>query len=375
MQYDNVYPYETKNGTRYMYRVKYYSDDGKRHEKQKRGFESARLAYKASLETLLAIEDNRVDKINMDTLTVNQAVELYMEDKQNEWQPSTLNTKRRVFNTIHDNLGKMKVKDVNAINYKRTLNTLYKGLKSGSIEAYNKTIKALFTWLVDNDLLDKNKLSKVHYSTKSEQNRIMQPKELQLFLSTLEKHKQTDTTAWFALNFLLRTGCRRGELLGLKWEDVTDDGKMHIHRTRSELGVRETTKTGTKRTIYMGKTLLEMFNYYRSYKLKEYLRLGQPFNESLFMITNRSLYRLSTPMLYHYMKAIQEEAGFTDHYTVHSLRHANATYSLSADNNIKAVQSRLGHSDSQTTMKYYVEDLDSVNKQYADDIDKFFNSI
>lgn len=49
---------------------------------------------------------------------------------------------------------------------------------------------------------------------------------------------------------LASTGMRAGELYGLKWEDVdVERGVIHIRRSSTREGVRETTKTGHGRTV------------------------------------------------------------------------------------------------------------------------------
>ena len=56
--------------------------------------------------------------------------------------------------------------------------------------------------------------------------------------------------------------------------------------------------------------------------------------------------------------------------SLHSLRHTNATLMIAAGTDIKTTASRLGHSQTSTTMNIYVHQLRSTNELAADNLSK-----
>lgn len=375
-KYDNIYSYKIKAGTRYMYRVTYYDNAHIRREHSKRGFKTAKEAYRASLEILVDKADEHFDYINNRNLNMSQLFDLYLKDKQDAFAPSTLESYQIIARKAKKLIGHIKVRDLKKLPYKALfLDEIEKsGYTQNTMRTYHKWIEATVNWAVDNDLVDKNRIKGFTFDIKSERNKMMSPKVIGEFLSYLDDNKQDKLDDWFIFNFLLRTGVRKGEMLALRWCDISDNGKVIISKTRGKFGVRQQTKTGRNREIYLGKTLSAMFKEYKAEKQKAHLRRGKPFRQEDLMITSDVLLPVGPEGINTRLHNINDKMG-TQRYTVHSLRHANATLSLSSDNNIKAVQTRLGHSDSTTTMKYYVEEMDDISKDYADSIDDLFNTL
>lgn len=70
------------------------------------------------------------------------------------------------------------------------------------------------------------------------------------------------------------TGCRRGELAGLRWEDLdTDKASLRVCRQwvpgKGGQQLQDETKTGNARTVYIGAEGVELLNLYRDTKQTE----------------------------------------------------------------------------------------------------------
>jgi integrase len=76
------------------------------------------------------------------------------------------------------------------------------------------------------------------------------------------------------LRFLLSTGCRRGEALGLRWEDVDlQRGRVTIRRALTK-GISVTPKSGKARKIAMPASLVSMLFDLAGQRRREALSQG-----------------------------------------------------------------------------------------------------
>lgn len=152
----------------------------------------------------------------------------------------------------------------------------------------------------------------------------------------------TGTFFWYVIILMaLHTGLRRGELLGLEWQD--------IDLNQSILTVR--------RTIVRGRVSTP-----KSHKIR-HVPLTRELKQNLISFQNRSgsmsgpVFSLLEGNLLHeesMRRAIQRfcrKAGMR-RIGWHVLRHTFASMLVSRGVSIKAVQELMGHSDIQTTMRY-----------------------
>ena len=134
---------------------------------------------------------------------------------------------------------------------------------------------------------------------------------------------------------LYSSGLRRGEILRLKVTDLmTRDGKCQLRINRG--------KGGKDRfTVLSKKVLVELREYYLSYRPKDFL-----FNGRI----------KGTPMsaggLRHALNAAIKRSGIQKEVNLHILRHCFASHALEEGINLKTLQYLMGHSSVQTTMVY-----------------------
>lgn len=104
----------------------------------------------------------------------------------------------------------------------------------------------------------------------------LQPSEIEAVFTALEK----ETLRWRVLvHFLLATGVRRGEALGLKWRQVNfETGQAHLCENllyTPEHGCYTTTlKTGESRSVTLPQTLLDLLRTWRRAQTLQRLKMG-----------------------------------------------------------------------------------------------------
>lgn len=168
--------------------------------------------------------------------------------------------------------------------------------------------------------------------------------ELRLFLKTADEILSEKWSMF--LHLLAFTGLRRGEALALEWSDIDFAlGTLSVTKNLSkafEKAVISSTKTQAgKRTISLGKTILDRLRAYRDTCRSDVL---------VFPNSNGEHITLSQPQ--RKTALVCEKAGIK-HITPHGLRHTHCCLLFEAGASIAQVQQRLGHSDSKITLEVY----------------------
>ena len=170
---------------------------------------------------------------------------------------------------------------------------------------------------------------------------------------------------------LLFTGLRRGELLGLKWEDIEFDQKL-MHIRRSTLYVKEKgifddeTKNATStRTIKLPDAVIEMLIAYQQWQDNERSALGDAWRGSDKVFTSQDGGALHPDTISAWFSDFVRKNDIGD-ISLHSLRHTNATLQIAGGVPVTTVASRLGHATPATTTKIYAHAIRSADEAAAD---------
>ena len=167
---------------------------------------------------------------------------------------------------------------------------------------------------------------------------------------------------------------RRGEALGLEWEDVDfQTGVISIKRTSQYTGALGTftdeTKTEqSKRSLRVPMNVIDVLNAHRVAQNELRLKLGDRWQGSRRIFTNADGSDMSANIPLHRLKSILKKNGLRE-VSLHSLRHTNATLLIQQGISIRAVSGRLGHSQTSTTMNIYAHQIQSADAAAADALD------
>ncbi|MGL5258498.1 MAG: tyrosine-type recombinase/integrase [Lachnospiraceae bacterium] len=199
---------------------------------------------------------------------------------------------------------------------------------------------------------------------------------------------------------LLGTGCRIGEVIGLRWEDIDMDKKMiNINHAVTYYPRRDDTykcefavslpKTNAGiRTIPMLKEVYEAFQEEYDAQ-KEYgfcdlelngmsgfifsNRFGNLHNPQA---VNRSIKRIyeayNTEEIVNAKKE-KREAIFIPHFSCHHLRHTFCTRFCENETNVKVIQTIMGHANIETTLDIYAEVTESKKQESFENLAKNLN--
>ncbi|MBC2710064.1 MAG: site-specific integrase [Desulfosarcina sp.] len=186
---------------------------------------------------------------------------------------------------------------------------------------------------------------------------ILKPDQLTAFLDAVsdQKYKTLFMLAIFS-------GARQGELLGLKWPDM--DGKnnqIHIQRTFNHQTFYDTKTETSNRRIDLGPKMMAELKKWRVACLPNKLDLMFPNEEGQPMNYSNMVQRYYMPAL---KKAKIKRIKF------HCLRHTFASLLIHQGENIKYIQSQLGHSSPTVTLNIYSHLMNAVNQESACRLEK-----
>lgn len=195
--------------------------------------------------------------------------------------------------------------------------------------------------------------------------------QVQQLLAASREHRQE---ALFIL--ALATGMRRGELLGLKWQDInfqTDTLQVRRILTRVPTKVKNPqgatyveaepkTEKG-RRSILLPPFVVEALKQHRARQLEARLKAGAAWQEHDYVFcTSVGTHLHPTRDVLNQLKVLLAKAGLPA-IRFHDLRHSSATMLLSMSVHPKIVQEILGHSQISMTLDTYSHVLPTMQKE------------
>jgi len=265
------------------------------------------------------------------------------EDDTQDFSKSTLALMGNAFDSFIGVVGDRPLAaiDVAMINkWKKT--TLKKGRSKTTVAIYQRTLRAAFGRGVKWDWLDANPFAHVELPKTTSNRKALTLDEVQKLLEAVDE-------PWYMnyLQFLLYTGCRRNEVLFLKWDDI--DMKRWTLRVRAD-------KVSRILELPINKGLqrvIQSMDNGSGYVFGSTELPGKPWNED---------------WVTHKFKRVLQIAGLPDEYSLHSLRHTYATHLREKGVPRDIIQSLLGHSSPDTTTIYDHSDA-LYFRQFADMVD------
>lgn len=204
--------------------------------------------------------------------------------------------------------------------------------------------------------------------------RILSKEEMEHFLFCAKKHR-----LYPAFLLLATTGMRRGEVLGLRWQDVDLDkrtiviNQVLVSLIRGITFQEPKTKT-SQRTIPLLPGVTEELKKWRKQWLEERIKLGPDWPQTDLVFPSK----VHTPILprnfNRVFHSICKDAGI-ENFTIHGLRHSFASYLLAQGENPKTVAEILGHSSVTITLDTYSKLLPGLKEQAIGKLQSFFEGM
>lgn len=264
---------------------------------------------------------------------------------------------------------------VNALNKEGANERTGEPLAPKTIRHYLTLISDVFSYGVKMGVVPDNPCSKVSLpKNTSKEKEIYSQEEMAQFLN-LMADEPIKYKAFFYL--IAYTGFRRGEMMGLEWQDVDfENNIISVRRTSNYTPKRgtytDTTKTKrSQRTVKIAPQIMALLKELQEYQDEQALRIGDKWVESnrLFTKWDGSAMDLNTPYNYLLKFCKSHDLPF---YGIHQFRHFAASALISAGLDITTVSGALGHSCSGTTLNCYSHMFQTAQAKVASAMDGAF---
>lgn len=357
--------YTKKNGDK-AYMFKLYlgidPDTSKPIRTTRRGFRTQR-------EARLAIADLEINGLpkpeigtELDLQTYEQIYDLWYEEYKITVKASTLLKTERVFkNHIIPAFGNKPIQDIKPMDVQNQMNEWHKKLVRASMVMNYAGL--VFDYAIRMQLISLNPTKVIKKPvrkksvTEDKDMNFYDKDELKKFMAILENDNNFRAYVYFRL--LAFTGMRKGESLALKWSDINlDKQTLYINKavSRSATGLYiQTPKTPSSiRRISIDDKTVSILRKY-----------AEDAAEGLvFQSEDGGILSPAKPRKW-YLVAMKKLPEDFKQISIHGFRHTHASLLFEAGASIKDVQSRLGHSDIQTTMDVYTHVSKTAKEQLA----------
>ena len=368
------------------YRYRYVDQYGKRRSVYAWRLVATDKTPKGKKEDLCLREKERqIEKDLMDgittyeaSITVEELISRYLDSKVKIADTTLENYRNMLKRTIKgSSFGKLPIRNVK----KSDVRLYYKYLHEdcdfavGTIQLYQNLIYPSFQMAVDDDVIRKNPCTgcmkdypRGSLGSDKEPLALAEQKELLRFVQSSVIYEK-----YYALiAFLLMTGLRISEAIGITWDDIhLDEGYVDVNHQIIYRKINGETKhrvhlpkNGCSRIVPIQPQLVQLL---KKYKNATYLtsKLSDFEVEGLrnFVFLNKEL-RLYTPntitRAFHELVEAQnremdgeDNAVLLPHFTAHVLRHTYCTRMAENGCDIKVLQEIMGHKNIKITMQVY----------------------
>lgn len=321
-----LYSRPNKDGKKVLY-VDYTEKMGKRVRRSLNLLENkANIAY-VHRNIIPKIERKLKYGLRFEGYKLSEFTDKVLEEAK-EKKINTYYTYECAIKKFYSIMGDLEIDEVSIRDIEKYIGTLKKqGMSSATINVYLAPIAMAFKDAIRLDVIDKNPVTFAKKPTvKNKEKKVFNLMQMHNLLKNAKGELKT------FLYFAFFTGARPGEIIAMRWEDITDD-TISINRTMVKHKGENLPKGGKKRKIALLKPL------------KEYLSNIRQKNGKVLKQTYVTFVNQFTMLL--------EKVGY-DRRTPHAIRHTFASLLMKAKEDPTLIQYFLGHSS-----------LDMIHKVYA----------
>ena len=346
----------------------------------------------ALTQKLFEIDDGFYMGVNTE-ITLEEWLEIWMKEYSINKKYSTLKGyKAQIKKHINPALGHYTLQSITPIMIQRFLNDLSRPDESGkalapkSVKNVHMILKAALSQAVENEYIKKNpcRNAKLPRIIKT-QVKPLSDEQVSAFL----KASFEDVIYGSMLRLILFTGLREGEAMGLTWDCVDfEKGALIINkqlqrRPQKDGGtVLSSVKNGKTRQLKPAPYVMQLLKSRYSQQIMQSRVAGSAWeawqnegeHKKALVFTNEVGHHLIPKRTYLRFKKIAEEIGVPDA-RVHDLRHTFAVLSLQNGDDVKTVQTNLGHASAAFTLDVYGHVNDRMQRESSDRMEQYIKSL
>lgn len=311
--------------------------------------------------------------------TFKKYIEIYLKERETVLAYNTLHRYDIALNRAVFFLGDYKLYDIDLLMIKKYFTELQTGnynkktggkLSHATILSDYEALHMFFQNAVENGVIDNNPMinMKAPKRPKDEIKKdalVYDEKQVAYIMECLNKEK----LKWKAfVLFAIDTGCRRGEIVGLRWSDIDfKTGKVEISRNAQSApgkGVYITTpKSRKSRIIFMNAPVITIMQTLKKEQALLNFRLGRASSGFCFTKLDGDMMNPQEPT--QFLRKFGKRYNLPGIHP-HALRHTMATISIANGADIVSVSKKLGHSTPAITLNVYSHANEEAQKRTND---------
>lgn len=341
---------------------------GKRQQLRKSGFTTKKAAQNAlaAARTLAT-----AGRLPTDTkLTVAQFLTTWLQRKEEDGlRPSTLAMYRSfVTNDLIPAMGKTKLVELT----RHQVDAFVRGLPSeargpATVRRVHATLSSAMSTAMRLGLIETNPATNVQLpQVKKFRAAMWEPEEAAQFLAAVAQLRLAPL-----FHMAVHTGMRRGELCGIRWEDVSFTERELVVRVQltsiggkvSEGAIK--TDSGQDRRVSLDDSLMDTLTTWKLRQDGEREKWGPAYEDSGRVFTYENGRQLRPDLVSQVFGRVVKESKLT-RIRFHDLRHLHASLLIAAKVPLAIVSKRLGHSTIAITADLYGHMLRDANREAAE---------
>ncbi len=197
---------------------------------------------------------------------------------------------------------------ITAMDLRMYLSVRCKEMKPSSMNAQISILKSFFGWLCDEEYIPKNPTKKLKQTKEPKRLRhALTDEEVELLRQACKTNREKAL-----VEFLISTGCRLSEVVGINKEDIN----------WYDMSLNVIGKGNKERKVY--------FSIKAKILLKKYLETRKDDNQALFVTIRAPHGRMGGRSIEREIQKIKERAGFDKSVYPHLFRHSFATHNINS---------------------------------------------
>lgn len=310
-------------------------------------------------------------------LTFSEWMQIWFTEYLVNVKPNTIKTYESIHrNRINPVLGSVKLTDITPHMIQAFINGL-KGLSTGSVRLTYRILHASLEKAVKLEYLPKNPVS--YCSLPKHNQREIQPLDDAQATAILKAAQGKYIENIIAI--ALFTGMRISEICGLTWDRIDlDNNTIIVDRQLqkgiywSKSGLFGTPKSGKSRVLTVADSAIAVLKRQRIYQNEMRLQAGETWSNThgLVFTTHTGTPVTQSVAAKAFLRAAKR-AGI-EGLRFHDLRHTYAVNAIRAGDDIKSIQSNLGHASAAFTLDRYGHFTEKMKKESAARMEAFIKS-